>query len=410
MESPQPAKVPPPGFAHRATLNLASPWMTLGLNLLGLLLLLLWGWAFWRAGAWLRPELRLLASALHSLRVHLNLPLLIGVMLLVVILHEAAHGLFFWLFTRERPTFGVGLLYAYAAAPGWYLPRNQFIIIGLAPLVLLSAIGLIGLPWLPFPWVPPLLVGLIINAAGAAGDLYVVARLLRQPRAALVRDEGATMVLFTPVADVLPDLRRRWWALAAGFGMAEAQAKALFADLCAHYAPRPYHNLTHIHHLLQLADEYDTDMPAFHLAIWYHDVIYDPRAGDNEALSADYAQNNLAGLVPQPILDHAAALIRATTHRAIPDDPAARLLLDLDLSILATSADVYTRYQEAIRREYAGIPDNLYHLGRQQVLAAFLARPRIFLTEALAHLEPPARRNLHAELTASRPAPHEGRV
>lgn len=199
----------------------------------------------------------------------------------------------------------------------------------------------------------------------------------------------------------LDDLSRRWRALTREFGLSAAQAEPLLDDLSAHYRGRPYHNLAHILSLLHLADRFAAqarDFTALRLAIWYHDLIYDPTASDNESRSAAYMRAVLENLVPPQTLARAAAWIEATTHRAAADDPDACLLQDLDLSILAASPDSYRRYQQAIRQEYAHVPDAVYRLGRRQALQNFLARERIFLTDALALLETAARQNLQAEL------------
>ncbi len=204
-------------------------------------------------------------------------------------------------------------------------------------------------------------------------------------------------------ADPRLELSQRWRALGQELGLSAAQAGSLFADLCAHYLERPYHNLDHILNLLQLAERVAGqvhDLLALRLAIWYHDIIYDPTASDNESRSATYVQSALGGLAPPQALARAAALIEATTHRAAPDDPDTRLLLDLDLSILAAPPQAYAHYRRAIRQEYAHVPDAAYRAGRQQVLQSFLSRERIFLTGALAPLETAARQNLQAELDA----------
>ena len=204
-----------------------------------------------------------------------------------------------------------------------------------------------------------------------------------------------------PPTDPQSDLRHKWRALCGELGLSAAHAEPLFADLCAHYLGRPYHNLGHILNLLQLVDRFAIlvqDLAALRLAIWYHDLIYNPAASDNESRSAAYMQAAWSGLAPPQTLGRAAALIAATTHRAAADDPDTRLLLDLDLSILAAPPDDYRRYRQAIRQEYAHVPEALYRLGRQQVLQNFLARPRIFLTAALSPLEAAARHNIQAEL------------
>ena len=62
--------------------------------------------------------------------------------MVVFVLHEAVHGLFFWLYTRDRPRFGFKGWYLYASAPGWYLSRNRFLVVGLSPLVTMTAAAL----------------------------------------------------------------------------------------------------------------------------------------------------------------------------------------------------------------------------------------------------------------------------
>ncbi len=116
----------------------------------------------------------------------------------VLILHELTHGLFFWLFTKSRPAFGFKGWYAYAAAPGWYLPRGQSLVVGAAPLILLSLLGealLLLVPWAVVPWV---LWGLIVNAGGAIGDLYMIARLMLAPRGAVVEASRGKMTWYVP--------------------------------------------------------------------------------------------------------------------------------------------------------------------------------------------------------------------
>lgn len=118
--------------------------------------------------------------------------------LMVMILHEMLHGLFFWLFTKTRPVFGATLFYAYASAPGWYLPALPFTVTGLAPLVGITALGAAWLPFIPAAFMPEAALLVSLNAAGAAGDLYVVAQLLRQPKDILIEDQGESIRFYLP--------------------------------------------------------------------------------------------------------------------------------------------------------------------------------------------------------------------
>ena len=70
-------------------------------------------------------------------------------MLVMIVLHEGLHGLFFWLFTREKPKFAFKGFYAYAAMPDWYLPKKEYLITALAPLVGITLLGVLGLALLP---------------------------------------------------------------------------------------------------------------------------------------------------------------------------------------------------------------------------------------------------------------------
>lgn len=109
----------------------------------------------------------------------------------MIILHEAVHGLAFWLFTGKHPKFGFKVFYAYAASPeGVYLPRQQYFMVALAPLVILTLVGIVLIPIMPLLALPTLVFFLISNSAGSVGDLWVVGWLLREPREILLQDQG----------------------------------------------------------------------------------------------------------------------------------------------------------------------------------------------------------------------------
>lgn len=127
-----------------------------------------------------------------------ELPLLLISFFLMVVLHEGIHGLFFWVYTKERPKYGFKLAYAYAAAPDWYLPRNQFIMVGLAPLVILSILGVAAAPLFSTGVIKGLVFFLTLNAAGAVGDMFTVLVMLRYSKSALVNDLGEEFSVYVP--------------------------------------------------------------------------------------------------------------------------------------------------------------------------------------------------------------------
>jgi predicted metal-dependent HD superfamily phosphohydrolase len=201
-------------------------------------------------------------------------------------------------------------------------------------------------------------------------------------------------------------LRDEWLALAGRCGGDAAAFGSAWEDLLARYAEpmRAYHNLDHVHCVLADVHALSTPTvppPALEFAAWLHDVIYDPRADDNEFRSAAYARELLDRLaVDRAIREETARLILLTRrHEAALDDWPGQVLLDADLAILGAAPAVYDRYAAAIRAEYAWVSDDRYRAGRAQVLTGFLNRPRIYSCPAMARqAEDAARANLTREL------------
>ena len=135
------------------------------------------------------------------------------------------------------------------------------------------------------------------------------------------------------------------------------------------------------------------------LALLYHDAVYYPRKGDNEAASARLAVEQLAGLgFNQDLIGQVQDLIQASDHQRPSVHPDADLMRDVDLAILGSDPACYLRYVEGIRQEYDFVDEDGWRNGRSAVIRCFLARPRVFLSDVMTRLELPARRNLQDEL------------
>lgn len=180
----------------------------------------------------------------------------------------------------------------------------------------------------------------------------------------------------------------------------------LGAELAASYADpsRGYHDTRHLSEVLDRLDELarggtDYDATAVLLAAWFHDAVYDGER-DAEERSAAWAENALATLVPAPVVDEVARLVRLTeTHRPEDTDLNGCALSDADLAILAAPAARYDDYVAAVRREYDHLPDDVFAKGRAVVLGALADKPHLFHTAyAREHWEAPARANLGREL------------
>jgi predicted metal-dependent HD superfamily phosphohydrolase len=194
----------------------------------------------------------------------------------------------------------------------------------------------------------------------------------------------------------------------AGFGALLARADlsaAAVAELRRRYGEshRTYHDDAHVgllwlRHLLHGGDPADRDLA---LAILFHDAIYDPMAKDNEDASAAL----LAALVPGDTA-WAQDAIRATADHLgyAGTDCRVQRLLDLDLTPLAESPEVFARNTRFLRREYAAMDEARWRTGRGAVLARFLEAPAIFRTRLGTIYEARARENLSAAIEELREA------
>jgi predicted metal-dependent HD superfamily phosphohydrolase len=188
----------------------------------------------------------------------------------------------------------------------------------------------------------------------------------------------------------------RWKALLSSLGTDPDAHFSLLDDLLTRHSEpqRHYHNLLHLSTLFSLLPA----KPHLEFAIWFHDAIYDPTRTDNEAKSAHLAEQSLKRLGIDPELIQAVVDIILATQSHQSNDPDTALFLDADLSILGADRKTYKAYAQAIRDEYAWVPEALFRERRAQVLQKFLSRQRIYQTPAFAMLEQPARENLRHEL------------
>jgi predicted metal-dependent HD superfamily phosphohydrolase len=206
----------------------------------------------------------------------------------------------------------------------------------------------------------------------------------------------------------LASMQNAWVRALEKYRVAPADAYPAFDALVAAYAApeRHYHNLEHLAEMFRVVDRLSPmveEPAALHLAVWFHDAVYDSRAKDNERRSGELAVDLLGPIgVPASAIDRIVQMIWATQHTADDSPPAARdtrVLLDADLAILGASEERYARYARDIRSEYAWVPDADYRAGRARVLEHFLALPRIYLTDMMFEEgEQRARANLRTEL------------
>ncbi len=200
----KPTQILPAHYISKGTLDLSTNRKAaVALSLLGIALFFVFGGLFIYAIGQMRPQDtgEMTSVVIHGLgSLLLAILIAVAINIVVVVLHEAVHGVFIWLFTRSRPGFAFKIWYAYASAPTWYLPRNQYLIVALAPLVVLTVLGFALAPFIPAGLLVPLLLFMTLNASGAVGDIGVAIWLLFQPPDCLANDRGDAVTLYVPGA------------------------------------------------------------------------------------------------------------------------------------------------------------------------------------------------------------------
>ena len=176
-----------------------------------------------------------------------------------------------------------------------------------------------------------------------------------------------------------------WHKLMSAFNIADNDK--VYHDLIKAYSEkhRSYHTLEHISACLSHLDsavEPEKNAPELELALWFHDAIYKPFSKTNEEDSAELAKAFLSkNNVPQDCVERIYTLIMYTKDHAVPDNLDAQLMLDIDLSILGTTRDIYQQFEKDIRKEYKRVPFFIFKKKRKAILESFLNRPRLFQTQ-----------------------------
>lgn len=193
-------QVLPPYFHPSGKFDLKNLKLIIILNLMGLVLLIFSVWLFGWIANQLRPGSDISLSVEFSSipTALLALGKLLFTIIFVLALHEGIHAFFFWTFSGQKPIIGFKGFYAYAAMPGWYFPRNQYLVIGIAPLIIISLIGILLLVILPVSSLNLVIVALVLNTSGAVGDLFVVIWLLTKPEETLALDMIDSIEFYVP--------------------------------------------------------------------------------------------------------------------------------------------------------------------------------------------------------------------
>jgi predicted metal-dependent HD superfamily phosphohydrolase len=183
---------------------------------------------------------------------------------------------------------------------------------------------------------------------------------------------------------------------------------------------RFYHTVMHLwellkyllilteHHGMQSETNVD-NLQVIRLAIFFHDIIYNPQSTSNEVDSArlfeEFAQQtNLPADLVATVVEY---ILATQTHHSSKKDASLQTFLDLDMAVLGKDLAAYKSYAHLIRQEFIHIPEAVYCEKRADFLEVVLQQEHIFATDwGLQAWEEAARANLAWEIGLLR----QGRV
>ncbi len=198
-------------------------------------------------------------------------------------------------------------------------------------------------------------------------------------------------------------LKNRWKNLMESFQFNENKSELSMIINMYQEKHRAYHNLDHVEGCLKQLDRYKdeiNDRNIIELAIWYHDIIYNPYKKDNELKSAESSSEFL---LKQNANDHLIQkvydLILSTIHVEKPKNQLEAIIMDIDITILGSSEKVYEEYCAEIRKEYKWVPSIIYRKKRKEIMTRFLERKQLYFTDYFySSLENQARFNISQEI------------
>ena len=123
----------------------------------------------------------------------------ISLMILLIvymILHEFVHGIAMKICGTQKVKYGFTGLYAFAGSDDYY-DKKSYMMIALAPIILLGIIIAVINTVVPTEWFWVIYFIQICNISGAAGDMYVTVKFMRFPNDILVRDSGVEMTVYS---------------------------------------------------------------------------------------------------------------------------------------------------------------------------------------------------------------------
>lgn len=153
---------------------------------------------------------------------------------------------------------------------------------------------------------------------------------------------------------------------------------------------RHYHGIGHVNSLLRMAKDFRGKQlsDSMAVAIWFHDLSYDPTRTDNELISSELAYEYLSSIgAHTDFICEVDDLIYVTkSHAPIKHANASYddqcFFIDIDMAVLGKRREKYERYVENVFNEYlAFYSEKQVKLARASFLKSLLERENIFYTD-----------------------------
>lgn len=184
-----------------------------------------------------------------------------------------------------------------------------------------------------------------------------------------------------------------------------SNSAVVWTALIASYSEpwRHYHTIEHLGQCLQqldLTSSFMDDPAVVEIALWFHDIIHQPDASDNEEKSAELFKRTAGKRFPTDFVENVSKSILATVHRDPPQGQDARYLCDIDLSSLGSPWEQFLKDSNALRAEHSATADAVFYSEKIGFLNTLLERPAVFLTDFFqARYEQAARENIGRYIT-----------
>ncbi|VDI34701.1 Hypothetical predicted protein [Mytilus galloprovincialis] len=177
----------------------------------------------------------------------------------------------------------------------------------------------------------------------------------------------------------MTDLKQCWMTLSHDrLGVSEEKTLNWWKHIQSQYSEshRYYHTLNHLIEMFDHLNGHKTklsDPDLVSLAIFFHDIIYDPMKSDNEERSAElfvqYTTECSVNLKEEEISKVKDWILLTKTHQ-VNDEGSEdyHYFLDIDMAVLGRQDKGYKEYADQIREEYKHVPEKEYKTKRSKVL------------------------------------------